>query len=307
MLPVHYESAVKDLAEALPPDVSQDLWTETADKKTRKALRGVSDDIISKALIAITVGFPSKILELTDLIMRSKTDESSIFHSKWDSRRYTSAHTASPINSKGSFSLVGISSTNVSELVSKDLGSPQNTTTATTTRRISISQQSGTTQVGSLPSPISAFGPPAHVLHLWETLEVHIHQIIELLDLVQLYLILKTPIAEEGNNTGVEIQQQCSRTVVEARRFVLGCESYLKLYHTQRAKIASKCLKYPQIEDYQRALIERDREECRDCRYLLNRLRAQSLAVVDILHKNFEKVDDPKGLNRGGGGAVGMY
>lgn len=64
-----------------------------------------------------------------------------------------------------------------------------------------------------------------------------------------MFLILKTPVAEEGNNTGVEIQQrkqkhsrraldgailrllmlanlsECARTLVDARRFVLGVSS----------------------------------------------------------------------------------
>jgi len=301
------ELTIKGLAEPPAPAVSQDLWTETADKKTRSALRGISDEVIAKALAAITAGFPKKILELNELIIRSTTDEESIFHPKWDTRKYASSLASSSVASKGNFSVVGISSTNVSELVSKELGSPKGTTTATTTRRFSISQQSGAGPLGSIQTQISVFGPPSHVLQLWEALDVQIYQIVELLDMVQLYLILKTPVAEEGNNTGVEIQQQCSRTIVDARRFVIGCESYLKLYHTQRAKLASKCLKYPQLEDYYRALAERDREECRDCRYLLSRLRAQCLSVLDILHKNFEKVDDPKGVTRGGGGAVGMY
>lgn len=198
--------------------------------------------------------------------------------------------------------MIGVSTNNtVKDVVGGIVGEG----TTTTTRRFSISQQCGLSDM-AIPSSISVFRPPTHILQLWEFLESQVRHVIELFDLVQMFLILKTPVAEEGNNTGVEIQQQCARTLVDARRFVLGCENYLKLYHTQRAKLASKCIKYPQLEDYQRALVERDHEECRDCRYLLVRLRMQCVAVADVLHKNFEKVNDPKGLSRGGA-SVGMY
>ncbi|KAH9824825.1 proteasome activator pa28 [Melampsora americana] len=275
-----------------PPAVSGDLWTETADKKTRLALRAVSDDVLARASLAIKVSLPRKIIELTDMIGRSETDETSIFHPKWDTR-WINTNAVLPKSPAliNSFSVTGHT----------NIGS---TGDQKTTRRFSITQQCSPVETAFSASVVR---PPTHIVQLWEVLDTHTRQIIDFFDLVQTYLILKTPVAEEGNNTGVEIQQQCARTVVDARRFVVGCENYLKLYHTQRAKLASKCLKYPQIEDYQRALTERDHEECRDCRYLLARLRLQCLAVVDILHKNFEKVDDPKGLARGGASSVGMY
>lgn len=295
----------QDLMLAPAPAVSQDLWLETTDGKARKALRAVSDDVLSRGSLAIQIGLPGRILELTDLIDRSARDESSIFHEKWDVR--WCAQMRSPISSPNanmsSFSLIGVSTNNmpVKDGVNVIVGD----SASKTTRRFSISQQCGLSEI-SIPSSISVYRPPPHILQLWDFLEAQIRGVIELFDAVQMFLILKTPVAEEGNNTGVEIQQQCARTLVDARRFVLGCENYLKLYHTQRAKLASKCIKYPQLEDYQRALVERDHEECKDCRYLLVRLRMQCVAVADVLHKNFDKVNDPKGLSRGGA-SVGMY
>lgn len=297
----------QDVMLAPPPAVSQDLWLEATDGKTRKALRAVSDGVLARGSLAIQVGLPRRILELSELIDRSSKDESSIFHEKWDTRWVAQMRSpvSSPKANMASFSLIGVTANNnpsVQDAVNSMVcdGAPRSTT-----RRFSITQQCGLGE-SAIPSSISVYRPPTHVLQLWEFLESQIRSVIELFDSVQMFLILKTPVAEEGNNTGVEIQQQCARTLVDARRFVLGCENYLKLYHTQRAKLASKCIKYPQLEDYQRALVERDHEECRDCRYLLVRLRMQCVAVADVLHKNFEKVNDPKGLSRGGA-SVGMY
>lgn len=285
---------------ATPPAVSEDLWTETVDRKTRMALRTVSDDLISRSGDAIKYELPKKILELTNLIQRSQTDESCLFHAKWDSR-WSSVH----LQALASPTVTGFSVVDTTSSTGDPSKGPAGIV-RTTTRRFSISQQCGTPMELVIPPSVSVFKPPQHVLQLWEVLETHTRQLIDLFDQVQLFLIMKTPSAEEGNNTGVEIQQQCAKTIVEARRFVVGCESYLKLYHTQRAKIASKCLKYPQLEDYQRALVERDHEECKDCRYLLTRLRVQCIAVTDVIHKNFDKVCDPKGTVRGGV-SIGMY
>ncbi|KAI7939671.1 hypothetical protein MJO29_014407 [Puccinia striiformis f. sp. tritici] len=288
-----------------PSESRENLWVETTDGKARKALRAVSDDVLARGSLSIQIGLPRKILELTDLIDRSTNDESSIFHEKWDTRWLSQMRSpvSSPTANMSSFSLIGVS-TNGMPVKDAVIVGDGSTTTTTTTRRFSISQH-GLADI-SVPSSISVYRPPTHILQLWEFLESQIRHVIELFDAVQMFLILKTPVAEEGNNTGVEIQQQCARTLVDARRFVLGCENYLKLYHSQRAKLASKCIKYPQLEDYQRALVERDHEECRDCRYLLVRLRMQCVAVADVLHKNFDKVNDPKGLSRGGA-SVGMY
>ncbi|MBW0473754.1 hypothetical protein O181_013469 [Austropuccinia psidii MF-1] len=299
------------------PSVSQDLWCQTSDRKTKAALRTFSDEVLFKATEVIRCSLPQKILELTEMIRLSETDENYLFHSKWDTKWSTlsTSHKQilnSPKANMTTFALVDVSNTagsslqespNKPEIANGLVGSPSATNKSA--RGISISQQCVPAEV-SLPSSISVSRTPRHVLHLFEAIDVQTKHIVELLDLAQLYLIMKTPVAEEGNNTGVEIQQQCARTLVESRRFVVGCENYPKLYHTQRAKLASKCLKYPQLEDYQRALVERDHEECKDSRYLLARLRTQCIAVVDMLHKNFEKVDDPKGLSRGGG-TVGMY
>ncbi|KNZ50934.1 uncharacterized protein VP01_416g9 [Puccinia sorghi] len=242
----------QDVMLAPPPAVSQDLWLETTDGKTRKALRAVSDGVLARGSLAIQVGLPRRILELSELIDRSSKDESSIFHEKWDTRWV--AHMRSPVSSSpkaniSSFSLIGVTANNNPSLQDAVNSMVCDGAPSTTTRRFSITQQCGL-----------VYRPPTHILQLWEFLESQIRGVIEL-----------TPVAEEGNNTGVEIQQQCARTLVDARRFVLGCENYLKLYHTQRAKLASKCIKYPQLEDYQRAL-----------------------------------VNDPKGLSRGGA-SVGMY
>jgi len=291
--------------ESLPP-VSQDLWNHTSDRKTKISLRNVSDEAINTALISIKTALPKKIIELNGLIAQSKNDENCVFHPKWDTQQHyhTQSHPASPLKS-ASFSVLDISQINITPReAGGDINQDTHTTT-TTTRRISISQSSIPNDCTTI-SPASVFKTPTNILKRWQILGLQTRHILELLDSIQLYLVLKTPIAEEGNNTGVEIQQQCSRTLAEARRFIAGCDNYLKLYHTQRAKLASKCIKYPQLEDYQRALCERDLEESRDCRYLLSRFRVQCLAVLDILHKNFEKVDDPKGLSRGGV-TIGMY
>lgn len=293
----------QELMLAPLPVASQDLWNETSDNKTKKALRAVSDDLFARGMFAIKIALPRAILEFTELIDRSTRDESSIFHPKWDTRWSTNMR--SPVSSPGpnvtSFSVIGVSTDNIPVSTGGSIVGEA----AATTRRFSISQKCGVSDL-SIPASVSVYRPPTHVLQLWEFLTPKIRHVIELLDSVQVFLILKTPLAEEGNNTGVEIQQQCARTLVDARRFMVGCENYLKLYHTQRAKLASKCIKYPQLEDYQRSLVERDHEECRDCRYLLVRIRMQCVAVADALHKNFEKVNDPKGLSRGSA-SVGMY
>jgi len=72
----------------------------------------------------------------------------------------------------------------------------------------------------------------------------------------------------------------------------------LKTYHLNRAKICSKLIKYPNLPDYAEALRRHDEKAFFAIRQNLVDLRSIYCVLMDILHKNIQKIRAPKGNNR---------
>eukprot|EP00731_Ephydatia_muelleri_P034780 Em0076g13a len=70
-------------------------------------------------------------------------------------------------------------------------------------------------------------------------------------------------------------------------------------YYTARAKLVSKVLKYPVIEDYRRAVEEFDEKAFCGFRLICREVRNIYIVLYDMIVKNFEKVRKPRSENTG--------
>ncbi|CAG2169989.1 unnamed protein product [Oppiella nova] len=70
---------------------------------------------------------------------------------------------------------------------------------------------------------------------------------------------LMIPQIEDGNNFGVQIQQECIDTIIGAENDVHKRLREICSYYATRAELMTKVVKYPHNEDYRCAVIERDR------------------------------------------------
>ncbi|KAI0285455.1 proteasome activator pa28 beta subunit-domain-containing protein [Russula aff. rugulosa BPL654] len=177
-----------------------------------------------------------------------------------------------------------------------------------------------------------------HLLLVNETLKKECEQLIELTDKVKLWINLTMPKIEDGDNFGTLIRISLCQpplTVylpkvykfkkVETFNFpspsiilttspeVLNelhrsqesgynMRDSVRQNHLNRAKICSKIIKYPHLEDYALALKEHDDKQLYVARQNLSDLRNVYAIVTDILHKNISKLRTPKGNN-----GVGLY
>uniref|UniRef100_H0XLK2 Proteasome activator complex subunit 3 n=1 Tax=Otolemur garnettii TaxID=30611 RepID=H0XLK2_OTOGA len=114
---------------------------------------------------------------------------------------------------------------------------------------------------------------------------------------VRMWVQLLIPKVEDGNNFGVSIQEDI---VDQLWTVESTAASYLRrffTYYNTRAKLVSKIMKYPQVEDYRRNISELDENEYLSVRQILLQVRNQYATLHDIILKNIDKIKTPRGTN----------
>eukprot|EP01086_Lenisia_limosa_P010883 TRINITY_DN35747_c0_g1_i1.p1 TRINITY_DN35747_c0_g1~~TRINITY_DN35747_c0_g1_i1.p1 ORF type:complete len:262 (+),score=88.48 TRINITY_DN35747_c0_g1_i1:82-867(+) len=114
---------------------------------------------------------------------------------------------------------------------------------------------------------------------------------------VKLWIQLSIPRIEDGNNFGVGIQEETIQELGRAEDAAYAVLEGQAKYHLGRAKLASKALKYPDMEDYMRALIDLDKKEVMSNHLMMVDQRNNMAIVHDMLLKNIDKIIKPRNNN----------
>ncbi|KAG9314189.1 proteasome activator pa28 REG alpha beta subunit [Chiua virens] len=120
-----------------------------------------------------------------------------------------------------------------------------------------------------------------HVLKLQETIKAECTQLSDSCDKVKLWINLTMPkfLVPEVLSELLRAQESAYNIRDSVRQNYLG-----------RAKICSKLIKYPNIEDYTLALKEHDEKQLFFARQNLVDIRNVYAVIMDIVHKNITKV-----------------
>uniref|UniRef100_G3NQK7 Proteasome activator complex subunit 3 n=1 Tax=Gasterosteus aculeatus aculeatus TaxID=481459 RepID=G3NQK7_GASAC len=135
------------------------------------------------------------------------------------------------------------------------------------------------------------------LVDLIERVKPEIRTLIEKCNTVKMWVQLLIPRIEDGNNFGVSIQEE---TVAELRTVESEAASYLdqiSRYYITRAKLVSKIVKYPHVEDYRRTITEIDEKEYISLKIIVSELRNQYVILHDMILKNIEKIKKPRNSN----------
>lgn len=105
---------------------------------------------------------------------------------------------------------------------------------------------------------------------------------------------LMKPKIEDGNNFGVEIQEEALELIYSIEEDVYSRLKSISNYYVSRAELVTKLIKNPSIEDYRNAIKERDE--------VFNAFLCVSLILVrnyyanihDFVAKNLNKIKKPK-------------
>ncbi|KAI0756327.1 proteasome activator pa28 [Daedaleopsis nitida] len=141
-----------------------------------------------------------------------------------------------------------------------------------------------------------------HNVAIHEQLKQECETLAELCDKVKLWINLSMPKIEDGDNFGVQIQEDVLSELHRSQESAYNLRDAARQDYLTRAKICSKIMKYPHLEDYTLALQEHDAKQLYVARQNLYDLRSIYAILTDILHKNIDKIRTPKGNN-----ATSMY
>ncbi|KAJ3412364.1 hypothetical protein HDV05_000838 [Chytridiales sp. JEL 0842] len=136
-----------------------------------------------------------------------------------------------------------------------------------------------------------------HIAELRGLLKKEITDLMDLCNVVKNWIQLNIPQIEDGHNFGVSIQEDMIKelTTTEDASFST-LESFYK-NHASRAKLASKCIKYPHVEDYKQAVRELDEFELVHLKLSLQDCLQGYAVLYDRLTKNWSKIAVPRSLD----------
>jgi len=133
------------------------------------------------------------------------------------------------------------------------------------------------------------------IAELTKVVKKEVEALIAYLDQIALFINLHIPKIEDGNNFGVQVQEQMKSMVSGGQ---LSAQEFLRSipkFHALRAKIVCKVLKYPNLSDYKRAMLELDAKQMLMLKHCLRDIRNNYWILYDVLSKNWSKITKPKG------------
>ncbi|KAJ7751255.1 proteasome activator pa28 REG alpha/beta subunit [Mycena maculata] len=149
-------------------------------------------------------------------------------------------------------------------------------------------------QYARLPSLVLA---NKHMINLHSTLKRECEELVALTDQVKLWISLTMPKIEGGDNFGVQIQEEVVAELLRSQESAFNLRDTARNDYLARAKICSKLIKYPNVQDYTFALKEHDENQFFLARQHLIDLRNIYAVLTDLIHKNIAKIRTPKGEN----------
>ncbi|XP_039248950.1 proteasome activator complex subunit 3-like [Styela clava] len=136
-----------------------------------------------------------------------------------------------------------------------------------------------------------------HISKIIDVLKPEVRELIESCNTVKTWVQLQIPEIQDGNNFGVEVQEEI---LEEVRKVEDDCNTFLKtisVYHLTRAEMVSKFIKFPSVDDYVCSLEQLDAKEFVTLRLIALELRNYCLGLLDLFEKNMEKILTPRGIN----------
>uniref|UniRef100_A0A183CCE4 Proteasome activator complex subunit 3 n=1 Tax=Globodera pallida TaxID=36090 RepID=A0A183CCE4_GLOPA len=121
-----------------------------------------------------------------------------------------------------------------------------------------------------------------------------LHEAIEDVNKVKVWIQFLIPKIEDGNNFGVSIQEECLNETRNVEAEVAGFIGQISRYFASRARIVTKIAKYPHVDDYRRAMLDTDEKQFINIRLVIIEMRNHFARLYDLLMKNIDKIKTPR-------------
>jgi hypothetical protein len=114
--------------------------------------------------------------------------------------------------------------------------------------------------------------------------------------LLRNWIVLLIPKVEDGNNFGVEVQENCLQGLKIIEVEMLNLFEYQAAYHLERATIISKIGSASEILDYKQYIYDSDERQCRKLQETAYSLRSNYNTLYRTITQNYDKITAPRGF-----------
>ena len=269
-------------------------------KEVVESLEKLKNDNEKKALHAINVSLPEKLLKLDKFIA-----ESPLLNFEHPEDMLASVDIYQQVGSKRS------TSNGERKVKKQKLSSGTNMTTdientQQTTNMHDDINSSRNQEIVAIDPLIHGIPVNNNLKALLNVLKKEVRDGIQIISQIKIWVTMLIPKMEDGNNFGVAVQEEVNNALDEVESHTYNVLEGCQKYHQIRAKYVEKTLKHPHIDDFRRAIIERDQMEFLSRRSALIDLRNNYATLFDMITKNLDKVTKPKGENDRSGGITYM-
>ena len=116
--------------------------------------------------------------------------------------------------------------------------------------------------------------------------------------MLKLAIVLMVPKVEDGNNFGVEIQEQVIGSIDKADEIIISRYNEISRYFLRRGQLISQIAKYPHCEDFRRSLVEEDEKFTLILCLIVREIRDRYIRLHDLIIKNLDKIKNPRSTSR---------
>ena len=133
------------------------------------------------------------------------------------------------------------------------------------------------------------------ILETTEILRQELLAMVSNVDTVKLWIQLNVPRIEDGNNFGVGVQEDMVSELSRAEDHAFALLESITKYYIGRAKLVTRCFKYPKLPDFEMAISETDQKQYLSNVLSLVDLRNNYALLYDMIIKNIDKLENPRG------------
>ena len=136
------------------------------------------------------------------------------------------------------------------------------------------------------------------ILDIMEVLKKEVLELIDMLSTMKLWVRLSRPKFEDGNNFGVDVQNDVLTSLTTGAASAKNMLSQFHQYYVRRASFMRRCEKYPKVEDWKQSVVISDEKQYDEAVNVIGDLQQLYLTLYDRLMKNWKMVTMPKGRER---------
>jgi len=133
------------------------------------------------------------------------------------------------------------------------------------------------------------------IVETTDLLRAELLAMVNNVDTVKLWVQLNVPRIEDGNNFGVSVQEDMVSELSRSEDNAFSLLESITKYYIARAKLVTRCFKFPKLPDFEMAVSELDQKQYLNNVLSLVDLRNNYALLYDMIIKNVDKLENPRG------------